>query len=185
MPRAPFPPDDGGKICSYSFIDNLRDVYEFTVVLPAYDKKQYEQIESQRSKWSNVTIVTIKLFSDEIKINNAHIRVKFYKTLKCLYNILRKMIKLKTITSGYFDYQAILNSFNAIPQFYIDEVCRLVKSKPFDIIQVEYANNLSIINILPHSSKNIYIEIESRSAICEDQTKINSQFSRFFLILSG
>jgi glycosyltransferase involved in cell wall biosynthesis len=158
LPFVPFPPDDGGKIASYTFIENLRGRHDFTVLMPAYNKEQFNRIEAQRKLWSDV-----KLVSAQYAIHGF--RNKLFSFARKLYPFIRR---LATFESHVFNNHNMLYPFLSCNMAYFDAVRRLLAENKYDLIQVEYVQNLSLVDLFPKDIKKVYVEVESRYSLLND-----------------
>lgn len=162
LPFPPFPPDDGGKIASYTFVENLRSRCDFTVVMPVYSKEQFDSIEKQRKLWGDV-----KLVSAQYAVPGLRSRV--FALARKIYPFFRKWI---TSEGSSFYNDELLYPFLRSNTSYFDTVSALLADNRYDIIQVENTLNLSLVNLLPQGIKKIYVDVESRYSLLNDYVSL-------------
>jgi len=156
----PFPPDAGGKICVFAFIDSLRHQHNIHLFLSVYDETQKQLVELYKKKLSNVTIHTIEVIASK--------KTKLKNQLKKFVShfFLREFQTYSDIDDVGFTSTVTLHS-----KAFVIALSELISKVKFDIIQTEYISMLNIVNIIPQNIKKIYVEIESRHAVLYDYGK--------------
>lgn len=152
----PFPPNDGGKICIYGFVDSLRHQHDIHLFLGVYNESQKKLVEIYKNKLENVTIHCIELFSTELTLEQ---KIKKY---------IHRILKRKIISSDIFDDATFTTPVLFHSKAFIFSLSELISKINFDIVQTEYTSMLNIVNIIPKNIKKIYVEIESRHAVLYD-----------------
>lgn len=175
----PFPASDGGKICTLSFIEKLQNINDFTLVLQAYNEVDCANIELLKKAIPNVNIITVKGFQSNPQKTKHSLKNK----IKDLINFfLRIIIKIKPERQSEI---YLLDNIDRTTPFlpksrkYIESLNLLFNEIKFDIIQVEYTENINLINCLPNNVKKIYVEIESRYSVLNDFANLKIQKSLF------
>ncbi|MGX8884284.1 glycosyltransferase [Methylovorus sp. SPW-M1] len=170
LPVIPFPPDDGGKIASYTFIEQLRNKYDFTVLMPSNNRNDVQNLSALKEHWKNVNILSTEA-------PHRNITWFFSRLVKKLFYILNRVIFKRSI----FDDPHLLYPFLDCNPGYFHALKKIVDANHFDLIQVEYAQNLSLVNCLPSTIKKVYVEVESRYSLLADHTLIgNSDKSDYY-----
>lgn len=164
----PFPPDDGGKICIYGFIDSLRKRHSISIVFKCNSSDDLYRIQKLKLEWPETSIYYTPFESKEKKIS---ILSFFKKNIrKILYFFKRK--------PAIDPYQIGLNVFRTTPFYpqgkeYINLIINILKKNKFDIIQTEQIEDINLIHIFPTDSKKIFVQIENRGEIINDYGVIN------------
>lgn len=158
LPIVPFPPDDGGKIASYTFIENLRGRHDITVLMPAYNKQQSSRIEAQRKLW-----VDVRLVSAQYGVHGF--RRNIFALARRVYPFLRRLIASE---SHIFNNHDLLYPFLSCNAAYFDAVRMLLAENQYDLIQTEFVQNLSLVDLFPKDTKKVYVEVESRYSLLND-----------------
>jgi glycosyltransferase involved in cell wall biosynthesis len=183
LPNVPFPPNDGGRICSYSFIENLRDAYNFTVLMPVVDEMQSQLIDKQSEAWNNVELIGVAVSS--AKTSNPKLIKRLFKPyldfIRKFINAIEGKTAKEALRRRSYSESNIGNllRITAYPE-YIEKLNLILQVDKFDIIQTEYFPNLALVNILPSQSKKLYVEIESRYSILQDEASIDKSHSDFY-----
>ena len=166
----PYPPTDGGKICIFNFINNLKDRINFTVFFDLKTTEDENTISQLKIKWPEVDIQVVELFNRQSvspKPSGRNIPRNFFKFLK------GKIPKKKTesnIEKKYSLSEDISRTTPFLPKSkkYMDALQSVIANQEFDLIQVELSENLNLVNALPVDIKKIFVEIESRySVLCD------------------
>lgn len=158
LPFVPFPPDDGGKMASYSFIENLRGRHDITVLLPATNEEQIDRINQLQKQWADVTLV-----SAPYSIHGF--RGKLIALARKIYPFLKRFLASK---GRVFHNHELLYPFLNCNTSYFNALRRLFSERCFDIVQVEYVQNLSLVDFIPQGTKKVYVEVESRYSLLND-----------------
>lgn len=162
LPLFPFPPDDGGKIASYTFIENLRKKHDFTVLLPVRNVKQAKLVDQQRKLWPEVRIISAEC-------DGVTLLGKFLRFVDRCFMPIKKAAGLEF---GVFSDKNLLSPFLEYNAAYFEELKKLLSSRKFDIVQSEYVQNLSLVGFLPKESRKVYVEVESRYSLLEDYASL-------------
>ena len=168
LPFFPFPPDDGGKIASYTFIENLRHKYDFTVLLPVHNAEQQELVGEQRKIWPEVKIVSAEYGIGTLKNKLLHLFSGFAFAIKRFVKSENSVFGDKNLLCPFLNYNSV----------YFDVLKGLLSKNKYDVIQSEYVQNLALIDFLPNESKRIYVEVESRYSLLEDYASLERAESR-------
>ncbi len=178
----PYPISDGGKICTFSFIDKLQNINDFTLFLHSNNLEDTRNIELLKNKLPNVNIVISQNYKHE---EDFKLNFNFGEFLKSfLRNIYNWFFKTNLSNTKNSQIDLMENVGRTTPFFphskkYIEKLSLLFQNYEFDIIQIEYTENLNLINCLPVNVKKIYIEIESRYSVLNDYINIKAEKSLF------
>jgi glycosyltransferase involved in cell wall biosynthesis len=179
--NSPFPPNDGGKICVYGFIDYLRNIHDFTCLIPVNNDSEFNDIQVLKKEWPEVTILISDNRDKTIPQHNIKQNSRF--------TYIKKIIKRKTRKLRIFNFQnkKLIKSkanliseknllddpnysspFGPINENYVSILIDYLNNNIYDIIQVELTRNINLINLLPKNSIRIYEQIESRFSVIND-----------------
>ena len=158
----PYPLDSGGALSQFAFIDYLRKIHSFTLIVFAYNEKDIFNIESLRKLWPDVTIKTA-----------------------IPYPLKKEIIEKKEeeTTSENFPSDWVYSEIEepyliniAEPKYraFIETLFSTIGSKEFDIIQVEFMEFIDLVYLLPEYSKKIFVHHEIRFARIESFLKANN-----------
>jgi glycosyltransferase involved in cell wall biosynthesis len=184
-PFIPYPPDDGGKICIFGFIDYLRHNHEFHVFMELRNKCDRNSVEELARKWPEVFLHTI----DNISTPKTSFWIKH--TLKAFLIKCLKLAKIyiwRVKSDIQLDPYHLYGDLRKITPFvpfglkYIKSLSQLLLDQRFDIIQTELTPMLNLIHLFPNCSKKIFVQIESRESLLEDfgrANKIEDCFSKY------
>ena len=162
LPFIPFPPDDGGKIASYTFIENLRRKHDFTVLVPVYNDKQARLVDEQRKLWPDVRIVSAVCGGGTL----------VGKLFRFIDRCLLAVKKAAGLEFSVFSDKDLLSPFLEYNADYFEALKTLLHGERFDLIQSEYVQNLSLVDFLPKESRKVYVEVESRYSLLEDYASL-------------
>jgi glycosyltransferase involved in cell wall biosynthesis len=167
----PFPPTDGGKICTYSFIDNLRFKHNIHLFLRLNASGQAEILETMRDEWHNVTIHSVKDYTYPPEIG---IKVKSLRGAKSLF---KKIIRYPTHLPENHTFANKADSINRVvsPSYsliFINALLKVLNKTRFDIIQTEYTPLLNLINVFPKEAKTVFLETESQHSLIKDYSNL-------------
>ena len=165
----PFPPDEGGKICIYGFIDSLRRVQNIHLFLNIYNDEQAKIVEEMKTVWSEVTIHAVREDAPE---GDANFKNKILKTAKKTGRETIKFLK-NSFNKDSFDYEAIdrIVSPSLSPNF-VKNFLQVLRENKFDIVQTEYTPVLNLVNVLPETARKIFVDIESLHSLVADYKNV-------------
>lgn len=168
LPFFPFPPDDGGKIASYTFIENLRHKHNFTVLVPVHNAEQIKLASEQRKTWPDVRIESAQYDMSTLRGKALHFFSDVIFAVKQVIKSESSVFGNKNLVFPFFDYNAV----------YFDALMSLLRGNEYDVIQSEYVQSLAWVDCLPKESKKIYVEVESRYSLLEDYVSLEPVKSR-------
>jgi len=170
----PYPPDNGGKICVFSFINNLKDKINFTVFFELRNIEDENAVCHLKTIWPEVDIQVVKAFNEQSYSSVSESGNNIYKkSLKFLKIFKGKNPKIKTENITEANYNLAEDVGRTTPflpksKKYIDALQSVIANKVFNLIQIELTENLNLVNALPENIKKIYVEIESRYSVIRD-----------------
>src|SRR6187402_1657189 len=100
----PFPPDDGGKLCVYSFVDYLRKFHEIHLLLSCNRPEDDASINSLKECWPDVEIHDVKLY--EIKVDVNILTQASNLVVRLLKKIIRTLENVQTKDQSQNDWQS-------------------------------------------------------------------------------
>jgi hypothetical protein len=165
---SPYPPDNGGSICTYGFIDTLRSKFDFTILIPSHNNKISSQINELINIWPEVNVLKSNLYDEDIKTLTFIQKIK-----KWTYFSIKKIaIKLcqKSKNVNHLNIIDYTNYFKPYSENYISKLKEIVFAEKFDIIQVQLTKNLNLVTILPEKTIKIFEQIESKHDVLKDYT---------------
>jgi glycosyltransferase involved in cell wall biosynthesis len=178
----PYPPTDGGKLCTFMLIDYLRAFHNIHILLAAYDVSNKNNIAQLSAAWPDVTVHTVEIFSQptqesfERKAVNSlkNVFVKFKK----LYRPNSKEPAAVDVYSRYGPYFAL--PFNPHHRDFIKKLAEVLADNKFDIIQTELTGMLNLVNLFPVNTKKVFVQIESKGNVLFDYG-ISNNFNKNYI----
>jgi glycosyltransferase involved in cell wall biosynthesis len=164
----PYPPDDGGKLCIYCFIDHLRKVHDIQLLLSCTTYKNEEDVAALQKHWPDVVIhqVTSIDSTTENSFRNTitHLAKRFFE------KIAEKIEAQKPKIRSRYDWFTISQTTPFYPHDhrFVDKLASILADNQFDIIQTELTPMLNLVNMFPSSAKKIFVQIEERAGIVRD-----------------
>ena len=157
----PYPPTSGGNIGVFEMINHFRKVHQITITFLSYKQNDKKNTVSLKQRWPDVEIIPFTRSFKERILNSLYYRIQhiFYKFTcshffsgitqdKLFYNLVENMFApTKQLCDRYF-----LNYINN----------NILKKKPYDLIQVEFYNNISAPVFLKSTCPVIFIHHELR-----------------------
>ena len=164
----PYPPDDGGKLCIYCFIDYLRKFHEIHLLLSCYSYKDEENVEALRRHWTDVEIYSVSLFeARQSEGMTGRIRYLFKRLLEKTIGKLEQNIVKNHPSYGWFTVEQT-TPFYPLTHEFIKVLSGILANHRFDIIQTELTSMITLINLFPPTAKRIFVQIEERSGVIRD-----------------
>lgn len=165
----PFPPDEGGKICIYGFIDSLRCIQNIHLFLNIYNDEQARIIEKMKTVWFDVTIHAIR---ENAPSGDVNFKNKFLKTAKKTGRETIKFLE-NSFKKNSFSYEDVDRTVSeSLSPLFIKNLLKVLSETEFDIVQTEYTPFLNLVNVLPDAAKKIFVEIESLHSLVADYKNI-------------
>ncbi len=158
----PFPPNAGGRICIYGFIEYLQTKNNLHLLLLVNNKKQILLIEEYKRSLKNVTFHVVQYLPIELNLI-FRIANKIKRIFKYFLNIFKKI----EITNIY-NNQNHTTPFMPQPEVFVRKFKDVLNATSFDIVQLELITMLNLINIIPENIKKIFVLIESRHSYLRD-----------------
>lgn len=163
----PFPPDEGGKICVYGFVDYLRHFQNIHLFLPVSSPHQKKLVEEMKVNWPSVEIHTSEAYSVQ---KPSTFNGRLLKTAKTSAYKAKTFIESRTRVSSSpsgneYPIRPVSPPFS---RTFIGDLLKVLKSNRFDIIQMESTPALNIVNIVPNGIKTVFVEMESLHSLIKD-----------------
>jgi hypothetical protein len=164
----PYPPDDGGKICTYGFVDSLRTKHHISIVFKCSNAGDLSKVEKLMNEWPDVQIYYTLLNVSEKKFSIVII-------LKRILAKIYHYFKFKFVVDHY---QKGLNASKTTPFYpqtkeYVNLVVDILKENQFNIIQTERIEDINLVHLFPSDAKKIFVQIENRAEIINDYGIVN------------
>jgi glycosyltransferase involved in cell wall biosynthesis len=165
----PYPPDDGGRLCTFMLIDYLRKCNNIQVLLVACSLNHKTNIDILKTLWPEVVIHYVEDPKLTIPLSNIK------KTINVIKNIIRPLYKLlkgkKSVvtTKHHSEYEP----FRSVPFFphqsaLVEKLETIIATNKFDILQTETIEFINLVNIFPPDIKKVFVQIEARGDILYD-----------------
>jgi len=172
----PYPPNDGGTLCTFGLIDYLRKFHDIQILLISASIKDKDNIEALIKKWPDVTIHRVDLFKE----NKHPVKRKFLdfikNTIKEAYQLANslttKSIPAEDVYSRYDTNYSL--PFAPHPEPFVKKLSAIINENKFHIIQAESTSMLNLVNLFPPGVKKIYLQIEGRGEILYDYGLANN-----------
>ncbi len=148
-PFLPYPIRSGGDQAQYNIIENLRNFYHISLVFPINQDNYPKDLRKLAQKWENVRFYPYPLKS---QVSNMHFL--FQKLGKALNRYLNPNHRSATII------QALDNKDFLLTKKYRIFLTDVINIEQPDIIQVEFLQNLNVVECLPKGIKKVFIHHE-------------------------
>jgi glycosyltransferase involved in cell wall biosynthesis len=146
----PYPINSGGSVAMFNMIDYLRRKNDITLICP--NIRPIDVIEL-KEVWPNVKILTTP------RVNHHTRAFKLYRWILKTYQLLRGF------KQDYF-YPKTHLSINNLSQYNVPDFLKLVQDETslnkYDLIQVEFAELIGLVNFLPKHLKKVFVHHELR-----------------------
>jgi glycosyltransferase involved in cell wall biosynthesis len=163
----PYPLDTGGALAQFSFIDYLRKIHSFTLIVFAYNEKDIFNIEALEKLWPDVSIQAAipYPFKKEVAEHEQEKAGDEDHVTGWIYSEIEEPYLINIAEPKY--------------RAFIETLYATIGNKRFDIIQVEFMEFIDLIYLLPKNCKRIFVHHEIRFARIEsflqaNNTSINS-----------
>jgi glycosyltransferase involved in cell wall biosynthesis len=172
-----FPPNDGGKICLFGFIDHLRKYHDFTVLVPLfYDELHYLNLMKLKEIWTNVNLQYWQRGDANLSPAPNRLKLLVQKAESYAKEVswINKIVSKKHTERGPLDK---LNRFSFSPQSnqLIDKITEILNKNQYDIIQVALPHYLNLVSLLSrYNAKLIFEQIESGVGVVRDYLSSNN-----------
>ena len=156
----PYPLNTGGNIGVFEMINYFREKYDLSLIVSDFSGKITPAFIELKALWPDVDIYVFKRTFLQ-RVSNS----LFYKLQKLFYKFFKKRYFQNTI--WYQDESNLVeNAFNYTEHFsdrtFVNYVNDIIKSKTFDLIQVEFYGNISLPVFLKSNCPIIFIHHELR-----------------------
>ena len=163
-PYLPEPNSNGGAIAQYFFLRKLSSIIEFTFIYINHNKSNLDLFKKLKEELPEVDFVIMDKSQQswllELKIFIAKI-LSFFK---------RKEMNLP-------------NDFAVLPKIFqsdeINFVNNVINSKPFNFVQLEFYDSITLVNLIPSSIRKIFIHHELRTKKIELQS--HSKGNKYYI----
>jgi glycosyltransferase involved in cell wall biosynthesis len=165
----PYPPTDGGRLCTFGLIGYLRKYNNIHILLYAHDECDKNNIQILINLWPDVVIHYVDASATVLKLS------KFKQFERVVKNKLRPIYKL--LKGDKTDIQLNLyseyESSRSMPFFphgspFIEKMESIIATNNFDIIQTETVEFINLVNVFPDDVKKVFLQLEDRSDILYD-----------------
>lgn len=165
----PYPPNDGGKLCVFGFIDYLRHFHDIHILLQANENKEKNNVEELRLIWPEVNISSVDMFVLPCKLS---FKRNMLSIPRRFLNKIWKLFQTKNVleTADPYDWYEIYRTtpFYPHPVKFIKKLITILSNTKFDIIQTELTGMLNLVHLFPTEAKKIFVQIENRSNVLYD-----------------
>jgi len=165
----PFPPNDGGKLCVYGFIDYLRRYHNIHLLLMADSEGDKNYIEQLQSYWPEVSISHVDLFQRQVMPSN---KTKFISIAKKFLKAFINLFQARQVPApeNVYNWYQVNRTTPFYPHHvsFIQKLESILSNTQFDIIQTELTWMLNLVNFLPVNSKKVFVQIENKSDVLYD-----------------
>jgi glycosyltransferase involved in cell wall biosynthesis len=172
-PYLPWPPNAGGKAAQLSTLAALAGDHDFHIVCPIYSAKELEYCNVLQNRLKQVTVHPVRLYAASSPINYHLLIILTLRKLKSLiqslaYQSTKLFWKLVSCGGSISSRSKMLSSplndtpnapffpFRPLPESLIEATIKALKFKP-DLIQIEFAEFLSILTVLPRDIPRLFI----------------------------
>lgn len=153
-PYLPWPLDAGGKVAQFSTLECLNEDHFFTIICPVYSRKEVEVIKEIEQRLPHVRVKAVILFTEYTPTNYSRIR-DFLRSIK---NDIRQILRPKNLLPIESIPEYPYYPFAPLPISFVNAIAEELKSSNFDLLQVEFAEMLSLITCkLPANIPKIFI----------------------------
>lgn len=148
-PFFPYPIRSGGEQGQFNMIDALREKYHISIVFPINKDNHIEDVNAAASIWPKV-----KFFPYSKKDQYLYLPFLIQKGKRFLNRVMNPSKRKKKIINALGSTDFLVS--NRYRKF-LDQVITEVKP---DIVQVEFIQNLNVVNVLPESILKLFVHHE-------------------------
>lgn len=160
-PEIPYPIHCGGNRHGFTVIDELRKFVNISILL-SVKPRQDKDIQALQQLWPNVTFF---LYREKDNQTSTRLPIRYRIMAKLSQSFDRTIRKLKNnsdhdLIREYSITSAKTMFYEPLDSGYISFVDSVVKTNIFDLIEVNYLPQISIVHILPKTLKKVFIHHE-------------------------
>ncbi len=167
-PYLPYPINSGGNQLFFQLVERLRQYIDISIIF-SVKKTDSNNVEKLQSLWPNVKFYLY--YRDDLSNKKDYTySTKFLYKLKKIID--RRFYKryIKSNSRDLVRIHSILRSEILTPdERYIDFIENVVRSNPFDMVQVDFFELINLVNILPDNLKRVFIHHEIRFVRAEQE----------------
>lgn len=173
-PYIPYPINSGANRNAFETIDRIRKCINITMAF-SIKKSEKGNIEKLQQLWPEVKIYTH--LNDEEQAHGAEISpTSYYRILKKIQRSTERKIN-RLARKNIHDNDSFIRShsgmytkfYEPFESHYITFINKVISENNFDLIEVNYFELINLINILPSTSKNIYVQHEIKYVVEEQR----------------
>jgi glycosyltransferase involved in cell wall biosynthesis len=160
----PYPFDSGGNISQFAILEKLQNEAEVTLCFAVNNVKEFEYSNKLAYILPQINIKIIDLRID--KISNSyfkHCKILFKKFILLLIKRFQKrVVQLRKSSLDEFDLNYMIQPIFIKSNRFCNQLNKIITKESFDIYQIEFFENLDLVNLLPSHSKKIFVHHEIR-----------------------
>jgi Glycosyl transferases group 1 len=180
----PFPPDDGGRICTYGFLEYLSRNNDVHLLLQAQSLEQESQIVKFRKELKNVTIHSTSCYEEPASPNVGTIARRYSRRLvKRMLGIGDKPMQITQ--TNYLSNRYFMVPFFPHSEQFIAHLHSLLRKYRFDIVQTEFTPMLNLITVIPNTVKRVFVEVESWHLRLRDEASYAGENPQYIAYVSA
>lgn len=173
-PYIPYPINSGANRNAFETIDRIRKCINITMAF-SIKKSEKGNIEKLQQLWPEVKIYTH--LNDEEQAHGAEISpTSYYRILKKIQRSTERKIN-RLARKNIHDNDSFIRSHSGMytkfhepfESHYITFINKVISENNFDLIEVNYFELINMVNILPSTSKNIYVQHEIKYVVEEQR----------------
>lgn len=164
----PWPLDSGGNTAQFVLLDYLRQKHEFTMIVEIFRPESYGLVAELQNRLPEVKIVPVGKRSLTTTPQNRRLSSRILQSCKDFAKSLLDVLNVPAYP------------FKGLPLEMIQAVQQQVMQESYDLIQVEFTETMSIVEILPKSSKKTFVNHQIHYKYVERQLKTSRGFSNYY-----
>lgn len=141
----PWPLDSGGNTAQFALLEYLRKKHEFTMIVEIFQPESYAAVAELQSKLPEVKIIPVGKQTLTTNTNDRNLVKQSLQSSKELAKSLLNFLKVPAYP------------FKNLPLEMVKIVSNQVQKESYDLIQVEFTETMSIVNVLPKTVKKVFV----------------------------
>lgn len=164
----PWPLDSGGNTAQFVLLDYLRQKHEFTMIVEIFRPESYGFVAELQDRLPEVKIIPVG--------KKNLITTTQHRKLSSL--VLQSCKDLAKALLNFLNVPAY--PFKGLPLEMIQAVEQQVMQESYDLIQVEFTETMSIVGILPGSTKKVFVNHQIHYKYVERQLNTLKGYSNSY-----
>lgn len=174
----PYPVIDGGKLCTFGFVDYLRRFYDFHLLVIVSGQGDLASVRTLQKLWPEVAFTLVNTSSGKVEQNIDPFYRRVSRDVVRYVRSFARRLRSKQLLRQYsnfplpnpYEYYSLYNTTPFFPhsRAYVEALGCLLSNHAFDIIQSEVTQMLNLVHLFPTVGKSVFVQMENRSDVLYD-----------------